>query len=175
MSLYHQYGVNVKVYHLKEVEGEEILNEDDLNFAWESATRSFWDSLSDYTKYTFDRECYSEGRSGGWAIFDTGDYAPPEKWIKAVYDYVAWAKEEVYPGIVKDLIEDRRYETHFVAVSNDESFAFVDSDLKFVKVVTDKLENLNFILQIDEKITSGDTTFILDGLDVEQLASIKSR
>lgn len=176
MTNYHKHGINVKVYDNIYVEGQEILDDNDLNFAYESTVESFWNSLADYTKITFNKDCWSEGRMGGWAVFDTGEYEPPEEWVKTVLDYVTWAKEEVYPSIVKDLIEDKRYETHFVAVfDNNNSFVFVDSELKFVNVTTDKLDKLDYTLQIDDKITAGETNFVLDGVDVNQLANIKTR
>lgn len=176
MINYHEYGVNVKVYDNIYVEGQEILSDDDLNSAYHFAVETFWMNLSDHTKEHYNKECYSEGRMGGWAIFDTGEYEPPKEWVEVVNNYVTWIKDEVYPSIVKDMIEDKRYETHFVAVfDNNNSFVFVDSELKFVNVTTDKLNKLDYTFQIDDKITAGETNFVLDGVDVKQLANIKSR
>lgn len=176
MSLHHKYGVNIKVYNLPKIEGQEILSDEDFDFAYHATSEGFWNSLSEHTKQYYNRECYSEGRSGGWATFDTGDYEPPEEWVQDVKNYLLWATDELYPSIIKDLIEDKRYETHFVAVfDNNNSFVFVDSELKFVNVTTDKLNKLDYTLQIDDKITAGETEYVLDGVDVKQLASIKTR
>jgi hypothetical protein len=177
MSNYYTYGVNVKVYDLPpKVEGQEILSEEELYSAWDMATETFWFNLSEHTKEHYGKDCWSEGRMGGWAVFDTGNYEPPEEWVETVNNMVLWAKNEVYPNYVKDMIEDKRYESHMIVVLPDgETFDIVDDSLKFGYVKTDKLDKLDYSLQIDNKIQSGDVYFVLDGQDVKSLSRIKAR
>jgi len=178
MSNYHEYGVNVKVYDSIYVEGQEILDEDDLNFAYESAVQSFWNSLSDYTKKTFNKDCWSEGRSGGWAIFDTGEYEPPEEWVETVIEYLGWAKDDIYPSIVKDIIEDRRWQEHIVFVTSDkETFEIINKKSVVATVETDLLSDKSQEDQIQQKIDDDfeDMALILDGNHIVDFVNIKRR
>lgn len=177
MSDYHTYGVNVKVYSAPpKVEGSEILSEEELYQAWDMATESFWMALKEHTKESYGKDSWSEGRMGGWAVFDTGDYEPPEEWVQDVSNMVLWAKDTVYPDIVKEMIEAKRYESHMIVISQDGNhFDFLDNGIRFGRVTTDQLNKTDYTVQIDEKIQAGEVDIILDGHDVISLASIKSR
>jgi hypothetical protein len=97
---YHKYGVNVKVYNpLPSVEGQDKLSDEQLNAIYLGVQGSFWSFVQSKTRENWDSECWIEGRSGGYAVFDTGDYDPPDDWkdmVRETKDYyvnVVWVKE----------------------------------------------------------------------------------
>lgn len=136
---YHEYGVNIKVYHTKNISGEEILSDDDLNYIWYSATESFWRELQEYTKEHYNKNCWSEGRSGGWAVFDTGDYEPPEEWVEYVNNLVLYYKTDFYNEIVNEAIEQAKTKN-----SKEKVIDKTQEAKKSLEVIADLIENNSF-------------------------------
>jgi hypothetical protein len=103
---YREYGVNVKVYSMPYVKGQEILSEEVLGDIYEYIVTVFWDTLTDRTKEEYDLPVYSEGRMGGWAVLGTGTFEPPKKWIDMVNDLKTFMSQTYYKQVVEDEIED---------------------------------------------------------------------
>lgn len=103
---YHEYGVNVKVYRSLYIKGQEVIPEDELYSIGDYCTEMFWESLDLATEAIWGKNVYSEGRMGGWAIFDTGEYEPPDAWRQLVIEKYNYIVDEVYPQMVQDSIND---------------------------------------------------------------------
>lgn len=85
---YHKYGHNVKVYNYPKVEDQEILSDQEMDWAYYGTVEAFWDDLSQQTKEKFGEDVYSEGRSGGWAVYGNGEEEAPQEWHELVAELV---------------------------------------------------------------------------------------
>jgi hypothetical protein len=104
---YHEYGVNVKVYKSLYVKGQEVLSDEVLEDIYNYAVETFWLTLEHRTNEEFDgMEISCEGRSGGWAVYGSGTFEPPEKWVTMVNNLVKYFCDTFYIKVVKDEIAD---------------------------------------------------------------------
>lgn len=107
---YHEFGHNIKVYNLPDVEGSDILSDDEMNRAYYNTIESFWLDLCNQTREDFGVDCWSEGRSGGWAVFDTGNYEAPKEWHNLVDELVESYSQVFYPDEVAFWIDEKKAE-----------------------------------------------------------------
>lgn len=172
MSREREYWVNVKVYDLPTVDGQDILSEDTLNHIYYFTIERFWDELSAITKSRYGVEVYSEGRMGGWAIYDTGDYEPPSSWVNLVEDLVKEYAYGVYPDEVKFAIDEERVDYVMAFVDENNNFHYLTKDSHIAYVSYDKLSTMSKEDQIAEQIELGAIGKIFTGAELRNICNV---
>jgi hypothetical protein len=172
MSDYHSFGVNVKVYDLPTVDGQDILSDDTLTSIYYYCIERFWDELSAITKERFGVNVYSEGRMGGYAVYDTGDYEPPSDWVNLVKDLVKEYAYGVYPDEVKFLIDEERIEYVKAFVDKDNNFHYLTDDTYISYVSYDRLSTMSKEDQISEQIELGAIGKIFTGAELRNICNV---